>query len=66
VLGFFDPVLARLGRTLLHPGRLRLTSLVHHMQEVGLSAVPIVSLMAFLIGVVLACQGSVQLRQFGA
>lgn len=66
VLGFFGLVLARLGRTLLHPGRLRLTSLVHHMQEVGLSAVPIVSLMAFLIGVVLAFQGSVQLRQFGA
>ncbi|HSF93955.1 MAG TPA: ABC transporter permease [Thermohalobaculum sp.] len=66
ILGFLGLVLARLGNTLLHPRRLRLTALVHHMQETGLNAVPIVSLMAFLIGVVLAFQGSVQLRQFGA
>ena len=55
-----------LGRGLLRPRRLRLTSLVHHCHEVGLKAVPIVSVMAFLIGVVLAFQGSAQLRQFGA
>jgi phospholipid/cholesterol/gamma-HCH transport system permease protein len=36
------------------------------MQEVGLNAVPIVALMGFLIGIVLAFQGAVQLRQFGA
>ena len=66
LLGFLGLVLARLGNTVLHPRRLRLTSLVHHMQETGLNAVPIVSLMAFLIGVVLAFQGAVQLRQFGA
>ncbi len=36
------------------------------MQEIGLNAIPIVSLMAFLIGVVMAFQGAVQLRQFGA
>jgi len=65
-LGFFGLVLARLGQTMLRPGRLRITSLVHHMQEVGLNAVPIVSLMAFLIGVVLAFQGAAQLTQFGA
>ena len=45
---------------------MRWTPLVHHMQATGLDAVPIVSLMAFLIGVVLAFQGAVQLRQFGA
>lgn len=66
ILGFIGLVVARAGRTLVQPGRLRLTALVHHMQEVGFNAVPIVSLMAFLIGVVLAFQGSVQLRQFGA
>jgi phospholipid/cholesterol/gamma-HCH transport system permease protein len=43
-----------------------MTSVVHHCQEIGVSAVPIVALMAFLIGVVLAFQGSAQLRQFGA
>jgi phospholipid/cholesterol/gamma-HCH transport system permease protein len=66
MIGFSGLVIACLARTVRHPGRLRLTSLVHHMQEVGFNAVPIVALMAFLIGVVLAFQGSVQLRQFGA
>jgi phospholipid/cholesterol/gamma-HCH transport system permease protein len=62
-LGLF---VARLGRSIRHPSTFRMTALVHHCKEVGLKAVPIVSLMAFLIGVVLAFQGSAQLRQFGA
>ena len=65
-LGFTGLVMARLEGTLAHPRRLRLTALVHHMQEVGWNAVPIVALMGFLIGVVLAFQGAAQLRQFGA
>lgn len=64
--GFLGIFLARLARAFVHPREFRLTALVHHCQEVGLRAVPIVSLMAFLIGVVLAFQGSAQLRQFGA
>ena len=43
-----------------------MTALVHHADQVGWRAIPIVSLMSFLIGVVLAFQGAVQLRQFGA
>ena len=66
LVGFLGLIIARLLRTVVRPGRLRLTSLVHHMQEAGLNAVPIVALMAFLIGVVLAFQGAAQLRQFGA
>ncbi|MGG7565456.1 MlaE family lipid ABC transporter permease subunit [Rhodovulum sp. DZ06] len=64
--GFFGLVLSRIGRTIVRPGRLRFTSLVHHCGEAGFAAVPIVALMAFMIGVVLAFQGSVQLRNFGA
>ena len=63
LLGLF---VARLGATILHPREFRLAALTHHCQEVGVRAVPIVALMAFLIGVVLAFQGSAQLRQFGA
>ncbi|MDO9638034.1 MAG: MlaE family lipid ABC transporter permease subunit [Pseudotabrizicola sp.] len=66
LLGFLGVFIARLGRSVIHPSEFRLTSLVHHCQEVGLKAVPIVALMAFLIGVVLAFQGAAQLRQFGA
>jgi phospholipid/cholesterol/gamma-HCH transport system permease protein len=66
LVGYLGMFLSCLGRSLGHPMDFRLTALVHHCQEVGLKAVPIVSLMAFLIGVVLAFQGSAQLRQFGA
>ena len=66
ILTMFGLVLARLGMVLRHPARLPMTALVHHADQVGLRAVPIVGLMAFLIGVVLAFQGAVQLRQFGA
>lgn len=65
-LGFLGTVIATLGGTLIRPRRLRLTALVHHMQETGLNAVPIVALMGFLIGIVLAFQGATQLQQFGA
>ena len=58
--------LTGLARCIRHPGEFRLTSLVHHCQETGLKAVPIVALMSFLIGVVLAFQGAAQLQQFGA
>ena len=62
-LGLF---FARLARFVVNPRSFRPTALVHHCQDVGLSAVPIVALMAFLIGIVLAFQGAAQLRQFGA
>ncbi len=64
--GYLGLFIARLGRSLRHPGQFRFTALVHHCEEVGVRAVPIVALMAFLIGVVLAFQGATQLRQFGA
>lgn len=63
---YLGRTLAALGRGLRHPGRFPATSLIHHAQESGLRAVPIVAVMSFLIGVVLAFQGSAQLRQFGA
>jgi phospholipid/cholesterol/gamma-HCH transport system permease protein len=64
--GYLGMFLSRLGRAARHPREFRFTSLVHHCEEVGVKAVPIVALMSFLIGVVLAFQGSTQLRQFGA
>ena len=65
-VGFLGLVVSRIATTLRHPSRLRVTSMVHHMHQTGLSAVPIVALMGALIGVVLAYQGSSQLKQFGA
>lgn len=66
LLNLLGAVLSRFAGILIRPSRLRLTSVVYHMQEAGLNAVPIAALMAFLIGVVLAFMGAVQLRQFGA
>lgn len=66
LLGLFGLFLDRIVRSIRHPSDFRFTALVHHCHEVGVKAVPIVALMSFLIGVVLAFQGSTQLRQFGA
>jgi phospholipid/cholesterol/gamma-HCH transport system permease protein len=65
-LGLLGLFVARLLGAVVRPREFRLTALLHHCQAVGLQAVPIVALMAFLIGVVLAFQGAAQLRQFGA
>lgn len=51
---------------LLRPRHLRLTSIARHVYDTGITAVPIVSLIAFLISVILAYMGAQQLRQFGA
>jgi phospholipid/cholesterol/gamma-HCH transport system permease protein len=66
ILGFFGVLCIAAGRVLVHPGRLRMTALVAQMEQTGVNAVPIVGLLAFLIGVVLAYQGADQLRRFGA
>lgn len=66
LLSFFGAVVAAFAGVVVRPWRMRWTSLFYHMQDVGLNAVPIVALMGFLIGIVLAFQGAAQLRQFGA
>ncbi|MEX0283075.1 MAG: MlaE family lipid ABC transporter permease subunit [Paracoccaceae bacterium] len=66
VLSFFGLTLHRTARVIVMPWRLRSASLFTQMEETGLKAIPIVALMGFLIGVVLAFQGATQLQQFGA
>jgi phospholipid/cholesterol/gamma-HCH transport system permease protein len=53
-------------RTIAHPSRLRLTSTIHHLEKVGLNAVPIIVLSTLLIGAILAQQGIFRFREFGA
>jgi phospholipid/cholesterol/gamma-HCH transport system permease protein len=52
--------------TILHPSRFRLTSAVHHLDRVGWQAVPIILLITFLIGGIIAQQGIFHFRKFGA
>lgn len=66
LLAFFGLVLIAFGRLIRHPGRLRVTALATQIERSGLNSMPIVGLLSFLIGVVLAYQGAEQLRRFGA
>lgn len=65
-LGFVGLVVATLGQLLIRKRRLRWTSTVFHMEQVGLDAVPIVALLTFLVGAVVAFVGATALRDFGA
>ncbi|MBB4361603.1 phospholipid/cholesterol/gamma-HCH transport system permease protein [Bradyrhizobium sp. CIR18] len=59
-------VLAAWLRVLIHPRSFRLTSTVHHMEQVCWRAVPIIVLITFLIGCIIAQQGIFHFRRFGA
>ncbi|MBB4392612.1 ABC transporter permease [Bradyrhizobium sp. ERR14] len=59
-------VLAAWFRVLIHPRSFRLTSTVHHMEQVCWRAVPIIVLITFLIGCIIAQQGIFHFRRFGA
>ena len=64
--GFFGYTLVTLGSVLIRPWRLRITATVAQMEATGLDALPIVGLLCFLVGIVLAYMGALQLSQFGA
>ncbi len=53
-------------RVLLNPRRLRLTSSVHQLDRVAWQATPIILLITFLIGCIIAQQGIFHFRKFGA
>jgi phospholipid/cholesterol/gamma-HCH transport system permease protein len=66
VIGFLGAlVIAALG-IIRHPRRFRMKALIRQAELVGVNALAIIGLMSFLIGVVIAQQGAVQLAQFGA
>jgi phospholipid/cholesterol/gamma-HCH transport system permease protein len=65
-LDMLGAVAAAIGRTLVNPRSLRVTSLVHHLDRVGWQAVPIMLLITFLIGGIIAQQGIFHFRKFGA
>ena len=66
LISYLGNVTATLLYDLAHPRRLRWVSMVYHMEQVGWKAMPIVGMMSFLIGLVIAQQGEFQLKQFGA
>ena len=66
IIGFIGSLFISTWDLIRAPGRFRGKALVHQMELVGVSALGIVGLMSFLIGITIAQQGAVQLRQFGA
>ena len=66
LLGFFGATLIGFANVLKRPKRFRLNAVVQRFDVVGVRALGIIGLMSFLIGIVIAQQGSVQLAQFGA
>ncbi|HEX4026878.1 MAG TPA: MlaE family lipid ABC transporter permease subunit [Rhizomicrobium sp.] len=67
MLGYLGRVTVETGEAVASPRhKFRIAAMFHQVEETGINALPIVGLLAFLIGVVLAYQGADQLKRFGA
>ena len=67
MLGYLGRVTVETGEAIVMPRHnLRVAAIFHQVEETGINALPIVGLLAFLIGIVLAYQGADQLKRFGA
>ena len=66
LISFLGEICVTMLYLLVHPHRIKIVPVVNQMQQVGLNALPIVGLLSFLIGIVLAFQGADQLARFGA
>ena len=65
-LSFLGQTLVCFLATIVRPKHWRITSTVFHMQSVGLNAVPLVMLLSFMVGAVIAFLGATVLSEFGA
>ncbi len=66
MLGYIGHVTIEVVETIGPQKQLRWPAFIHQIEETGITALPIVGLLSFLIGVVLAYQGADQLKRFGA
>jgi phospholipid/cholesterol/gamma-HCH transport system permease protein len=64
--GFLGQVAATIGSFFLKPGKIRVTSIVAQVEQVAFRGVPIIALISFLVGAIVAQQGIFQLSRFGA
>lgn len=63
---FLGEITASVGRMFRGQARFRMVDLMSFIQDCGAQALPIVTLISFLVGLILAFVGAVQLEQFGA
>ncbi len=66
LIGFVGLILSAFARSVLIPRRWRMTSTIAHIEQTGLNALPIVALLCFLVGAVVAFLGATVLKEFGA
>lgn len=66
MLGFVGESAAALAGSIRHPQRIRWRPILYNIRSAGFDALPIVGLLSFLLGIVVAYQGADQLRQYGA
>ncbi len=65
ILSFLGVISATAVQLIRHPSRLNVTAIAVQMEQTGVNALPIVGLLTFLIGVVIAYQGADYLRYYG-
>ncbi|HRF44144.1 MAG TPA: MlaE family lipid ABC transporter permease subunit [Candidatus Competibacteraceae bacterium] len=65
-LVFVGEAATTLGRLILHPSRFRWQALFANLETAGVHALPIIALLSFMIGIVIAYQGGQQLKFYGA
>jgi phospholipid/cholesterol/gamma-HCH transport system permease protein len=65
LIGFFGSLVISCGHVIRNPHRFRFNAVVQQFEVVGVHSLGIIGLMSFLVGIVIAQQGAVQLRQFG-
>jgi phospholipid/cholesterol/gamma-HCH transport system permease protein len=66
VTTFLGELLRALAHAFLHPRSVRWDDVASYMKRAGMDGLPIVSLISFLLGLILAFMSSLQLKQFGA
>jgi phospholipid/cholesterol/gamma-HCH transport system permease protein len=66
MLGFVGEGAVALAANIAHPSRFRWRPVLYNLRSAGFDSLPIVGLLSFLLGIVVAYQGADQLRQYGA
>jgi phospholipid/cholesterol/gamma-HCH transport system permease protein len=66
LIGFVGELVSALGTAAMHPKNVRWRDVVRVAETAGVNALPIIVLVSFLMGVIMAFQGAISLRRFGA
>ncbi len=66
LMTFLGGLIMDLGYLILHPRRVRWEEVITAMKHIGVDGLPIITLLSFLLGLIVAFLSAMQLKQFGA